>query len=161
MPAQNMCLEHRKSTTAEGRRAAFALVITIVGLGIFQWYMFPWIWQQDRFFVITFLVIEAMIAAGLTHYAAVNLHHRKDFECRIDDERLECVSPVEGCGENFSLSIAEIVRIEKEKWVDSCRWYIWSADGHRYWLTSNYDNPVEGFIEAIRQRVPDITEISS
>ena len=55
----------------------------------------------------------------------------------------------------------ELVRLgdafEKEDWGDgSYRWYVWDSAGKRYWLTSNYDNPVDKFVEALRERKPDI-----
>lgn len=159
--SQRPCLIHRKSTASEGRAAIFSVVITIIGLGVFQWFTFGWIWAESRLFVVVFIAIEVVVCSIVVCYAIINLRSGQVFECRMDSERLTCVSPVPGCGQSFSVPITEIIRIERELWAESCRWYIWTADGQRFWLTGNYGNPVEEFVGAIRDRVSDVTEFTT
>lgn len=152
-------IEHRKRTVSEGYSVLFWIAITVVGLGVFQCFLFPWIWTQDRLFVIASITIELVVVAFAIHYAKVNIRASDTFICRMDDNQITCVCPVPDCGESFSLPIKTIVRIDREE-TGECgyRWYLWDASGHRFWLTTNYDNPVERFLDAIRDRNPGIAE---
>jgi hypothetical protein len=137
---RGQCLEHRKSTKSEGWMVLICIVVTIVLTGVGQWFTFSSIWSRNKSFVVAFFTIEVFLAVAALCYATVNLLVDADFECRIDDNSISCLSPAGGCGESFSVPISEIVKIEKELWGDGdCRWYLWSVGGRRFWLTSNYD----------------------
>lgn len=151
-------LEYTKTAAAEARDVLAWLLITLVGLGFFQWFLFPSSWLESQSHIVIFVVIEVVVAVFVAWYAFENLKSGDTFSCRIDDKDLTCHCPVSGCGESFRLPIDEIARLEKHDWGDgSCRWYIWDRSGRRYWLTSNYDNPVEQFIGEVRRRVPKVT----
>lgn len=94
-------------------------------------------------------------------YAGANIWARGDFVCRLDSERFTCVSPADGCGDSFDLAIGDITKIEREDWSDDCRWYVWDTEGHRYWVSSNYGNPVYKFIEMLERVRPGIERIET
>lgn len=158
-PAVN--LRHVKSTVAEGRAVLLHLLLTVLGLGLFQWWLFPWIWRESRWFVLAFVAIEILVVAIGLGYAAINARRDRQFECYLDDERIVCDSPVPHCGDSFALSLEEIDKLEREAWGDGHRWYLWSKSGARHWLTANYDNPVDDFLNEIRRRRPGIPEITT
>jgi hypothetical protein len=150
-------IEHRKTTASEERSLIFSIVITLVGMGVFLWFLSP-----PTLFLVAFITIVGVVASIAIYNAVVNLQCKRTFVCRIDDEQISCVSPVSNCGESFSIPIRTIARIERMDGGESpYRWYIWNQAGERFWLTSNYDNPVDSFVDAIRERCPDVTEFHS
>jgi hypothetical protein len=137
------------------------IIVTVLGLGLFQAFFFPWMWQDSPVSVIVFATIEVIVCSVAVAYAAMNIAKRQEFVCRITDGRIECLCPVSGCGESFVVRIDAIVKIEKERWEDSVRWYLWDNEGQRHWLTSNYDNPVEDFIEVIKRLNSRVVEVDT
>ena len=154
-------LEHRRSTAAEGRQVLAWIAVTILGLGLFQAFFFPWIWRDSPVFKIVFVAIEVIVCSIAVAYAAMNIAKKQEFVCRITDGRIECLCPVPGCGESFVVRIDAIVKIEKERWEDSVRWYLWDNEGQRHWLTSNYDNPAEEFIRIIKLQNSRVVEVDT
>ena len=137
------------------------IIVTVLGLGMFQAFFFPRMWQDSPVSVIVFATIEVIVCSVAVAYAAMNIAKSQEFVCRITDGRIECLCPVPGCGESFVVRIDAIAKIERERWEDSVRWYLWDNDGQRHWLTSNYDNPVEDFIEVIKRRNSRVVEVGT
>ncbi len=153
--SQGKCLEHRKSTAAEARSALAGVTFTILGVNVFVWVFFPSIWPNDKLFVIAFVTIEIVVMA------VANIRANSVFECRLDEQNFVCISPTKGCGETFSVRVCEIVRFEKKSSGENgYTWHIITVSGQRLWLTSNYDNPVEDFVELILARNPQITLVT-
>lgn len=142
-------IEHRKATASEGRSTLLSIASCLVGMGVFLWFLSP-----PGLFVVAFIAIVGTVASMLIYYAVVNIQTNSTFVCRIDNQRIRCVSPVCQCGDSFSIPLRTIARLEKvDEGESSYKWYIWDEAGQRFWLTSNYDNPVDTFIEAFESGV--------
>src|SRR5437879_3159014 len=107
--------EHRRSTRRHGLYTLGTFALTIAGMGVFQFYFFPSIWNDDPSFVVIFWVIATIAAVLAVVYATVNIVKGGEFVCRMDESNIECVSPVRGCGQTFKLQIADIARVEKQE----------------------------------------------
>lgn len=151
-------LKHSKNTMAEGIKVLLTLGMTVIGMGCFQILFFPHIWAVDPWFVVAFFGIEAIVCVGLLYYAFINIRKHELFLCFVDDELIECVCPVDGCGDSFRLQLDEIVQIERHDGGESYRWYLHDSHGHRHWLTSNYNNPDDKFVQRILAFKPDIPQ---
>lgn len=152
-------LEHRKAAAAEGRKVLLTNAFTALGMAVFQWILFPAMWDEEWFFVVAFLAVEGVIVSLLIYYAVLHLRSDGTFVCRIDDDLITCATPIIGCGETFSISLGSITRIERvNDGETSYRWFIYDHTGDRFWLTSNYDNPDDKFIQAIRERCPGVID---
>jgi len=139
----------------------FWIALTCIGLAIFQSYFFPSLWRQDRLFLVVFCLILAVVGTLGLVYGVKNLVAADTFVCRLSRDILECDCPVSGCGETFAVPISEIETIEKETWSESHRWYIHDKSGHRYWLTSNYDNPADRFVEGVKELNPSVADVTT
>ncbi len=147
-----MILEHRKSTATEGMGLLGTMTATVIGFGVFQYFLFPEIWADSPWFVVAFVGIEVVVCTIAIIYVVLNIRARQTFVCELDEDEIRCFTPVKWCGESFTAKISEIQEVEKEEWGDDgWRWYIWDKSGRRLWLTSNYDNPADQFIELIRE----------
>lgn len=153
-------LEHRKRTRQEGAETILAAGATLGILGGVMSVLLAYR-QVEWPFGIVWFVILAMVGLIALVYAWLNIVNGKEFACRLDEKDLECISPVPGCGESFKIALADIVAIERESWSDSYRWYIGDAAGNRYWLTANYDNPVDEFLVRIRELNPAVKDVES
>ena len=158
MPEQ---LEHRRRTRREGVEVlvgggATLAVLAGVAVALAVCELEAWLAAAAALAILTF------VAAAIVAYAALNIAARSEFVCRLDDKTFECISPVWGCGESFKLPVADIIRIEKERSSDDDhRLYLCDKSGGRYWLTSNYDNPVDTFLERLRELNPKIQELAT
>ena len=162
-------LEHRKSAKVEGRSIILTGCLTLTGMTAFVLALVSWT-SADRMFIILFVFIGVVIFGTLCWSAALHLKSEEDFVCRIDDDEVVCISPsLNGPEflkkvESFSIRLKDIARLEDEHDTECSgrsRWYIWTTSGQRFLLTSNYDNPVKKFVEAIRKRIPDIEVIKT
>ena len=156
-------IEHRKTTAAEGRNALIVIGITVVFMVVgMSFFVSRLGCDSDKFFVAVFFTVMGVIASIGVCYAIVNIRANSTFVCEIDDEQIRCVSHVKLCGESFSILIRDIAKIERANEGEGSHcWYVWNKAGQRFWLTSNYNNPVNNFIDAIRERCPDVTEITT
>lgn len=144
-------ITHERNTSREGILALLGVAITTAGFVAFHTFLFPLPWRDCRTFAVIYIAIGAVVAVAVGIYGIFNIMCNGKFICRLDNETIECVSPVKGCGDSFKVKINDIVKIEKEEWAESYRWYIWDSADHRYWPTSNYGNPADDLIEAIRE----------
>jgi hypothetical protein len=153
-------LEHRKSTVRKGVNELIWLALALIGFDIFEYFFFPPFWELGDFisFFIVFNLILAILAALMCIFAFQNIFWGCVFVCRISEDVLECFGAAPGSGDAFSIAITDIVIIEKK---DSHWWYVIDKSGHRHWLTTNYDNPVQRFVEVIKRLNADVTEIAS
>ena len=151
-------LKHSKSTLAEGVSALLWLGLILIGLGCFQVFFFPIVWPKDPWFVILFGIIEALVALAVVLYATINIRKNQTFVCLIDEEQIECVSPIDDGGHSFRLPLAQIQRLEPSGEESPNSWCLYDHDGNRYWLTSDYNNPAEKFVREIRRIRPDLQE---
>ena len=60
---QQLGLEHRRYTAAEGRQVLAWIIVTVLGLGMFQAFFFPRMWQDSPVSVIVFATIEVIICS--------------------------------------------------------------------------------------------------
>jgi hypothetical protein len=153
-------LEHRRSTSKEGRKVLLATVLACIGLAILPGYFSPSFCKEDPLFLIFWYTFLAIVGTLGLIYGIKNMVASSTFVCRLSRHALECDCPVSGCGETFAVAISEIRTVEKVTPLESDppRWYIVAESGHRYWLTSNYGNPVERFVEAVKEINPFVTE---
>jgi len=155
-----MLIEHRKKTRSEGAQHLAAVGTTIGVLGTLMMALLvlghaSWPFGAAGFLILTLIGVIGGI------YATLNILANREFICRLNDKTLECISPVWGCGETFKLSLTEIIKIEKECWSDSHRWYLVDKAGERYWLTTNYDNPADEFLARIRELCPSVEDVNT
>jgi len=94
MPPPVTTIHHRKETASEGRSVLLGIAFTIIGLGVFQWFLFPWIWESSKFFVIASFAVEAIVMTIALYYAVANIRAGGTFECRLDDDEIACRCPV-------------------------------------------------------------------
>lgn len=153
-------LEHRRSMVAYGREIVIGLVIgvaSLVGFGVLflpPFELSPWEIAWIALCGATLGTIALMLAGA-------HLRAAGEFHCRLDEQRFHCFSPVEASGDSFDLAIDEIAKIEREDWADDCRWYVWDSNGNRHWVSSNYDNPAQKFIEMLERLRPRIERIKT
>ncbi len=152
-------LEHRRSTAREGVRLLVGLGASVVGLGVLQVFLFPSIWEESPRFVVAFFAIEALVTVVVLTFALLNVMQGEEFVCRIDESCIQCFCPVSVCGQTFKIHIADVVKVEREEWSDSHRWYLWDKAGRKYWLTSNYGNPADQIIELVREANAAVAEV--
>lgn len=133
---------------------------TAIGLCLFQQYFFPELSRNDPWFFRIFYLILAIVSAVAGFYVFINFRVRGEFVCTLDDEHLECISPVPLCGQSFRVAICDIVKVEKKPSGDSSHtWYLYNREGRRFWLTENYGNPAGAFVALIKERNPAIEEV--
>ena len=124
---------------------------TAVGFIALQIFLFPSRWNDDHLFLVVYYAILSIVVAGVASIAIANIVKAEEFVCEMDDDIIECISPLDWCGESFRIPIADIAKVVKVTGEDSYRWFIWDKAGCRYWLTSNYGNPADKFIRAIQE----------
>ena len=154
-------LEHRRGTRQAGILALLGVGATAVGFIAFQVFFFPSLWNDDHLFFILFYAILSVVVTGVASIAIADIVKAGEFVCEMDDDIIECISPLEGCGDSFRIPIADIAKVEKVTGQDSHRWYIWDNAGRRYWLTSNYGNPADKFIRAIQELNEGVAEVQT
>jgi hypothetical protein len=175
MPRPHVILEHRKSAKAEGRSLLREVVVTNIVMAVFGCLILPlfcwWLGLSDAslsVFVIGSLLIQAAITVLLVSLAIPHLKSNDLFVCRLDEKEFVCtVPPVNvlgslSSGESFSIRLADITKLEESRDGDAINhttWIIHTKSGQRFWLTSNYENPVEQFVEAIEERFHDLVVI--
>lgn len=153
-------LEHRKSTAAEGWRVLAGTVFTMAAFVAFGVYVILNVSLEAWAIALASIILTAFTLAVML-YAVPNIRARGEFSCRLDGERFICMSPVAACGDSFDLRLDEIARIERESWDGDCRWYVWDAEGKRYWVTSNYNNPDGQFITNLQLLRPGIERVET
>jgi len=154
-------LEHRKSTAKEGWRVLAGTVFTVAAFVAFGAFIFPDV-RPEGWAILLASVIAGTFILAVMLYAVANIRAGSEFSCRLDEERFTCVSPVDACGDSFDLPLDQIAKIEREDWSEGdCRWYVWDAEGKRYWLTSNYNNPDGQFIANLQLLRPDIERVDT
>jgi len=137
-------------------------VATVIGMAAFLYYFFlPWLWAEAPWFLVTFAAIVLVVFSIFLYYAVVNIRANKTFICELDDDEIRCVCPVKACGESFTLRLGDVTTVERHEEGDSHRWYLHDTTGRRYWLTSNYGNPVDEFVALLRTLNHDILRIDS
>jgi hypothetical protein len=148
-------IEHRRSTRREGLKHLLQLGAFVITFGIvYRWFFAGWLgnWPPTALLNV-FGVLTLLLAAN----SVWEIIRNQEFSCRIDEEYLECNSP-KYSGDSFKLKISDIAKICKETGSESPSWYIYNTAGHRYWLTSNYGNPVRRFVKAIHEADKSVIE---
>lgn len=152
-------LEYRRNTTRDGVRLLLGIVATVAVLGVVPLLYFRSVGEERPWVVVVYVAFVAIWTAVALPYAILNIRRGQEFLCRIDESSVECVCPAWGCGQTFSIRIADIAKVERQGWYDSHRWYLWDKAGRRYWLTGNYGNPADQIIELIRETNAGVAEI--
>lgn len=152
-------LEHRRSTGSEALRMLFRITAVVAGFAVMQLFLFPYVWRENPWFVVAFVVVEFVVVVCGLMYVRANILVGREFICRMDNTYIECRSPVESCGQSFRVAVADIVRIERKGDSESRRWYIHDKAGRRYDLTTNYGNPADEFIRRIREVNSSVVEV--
>lgn len=151
--------EHRRSTRRQGVYELLSLAAVVIVLAVvYRLFLHPRVWGFSFY---GFIAVMGTLALALAVHAVWEIVRNGEFTCRIDDEIIECVSPNQASGNSFRLQIADIAKIEKTTQCDSAWWYLWDKDGNRYWLTSNFGNPVHKFLNAIEEINPAVVEVES
>ena len=79
----------------------------------------------------------------------------KDFSCTLYRDRICCECPDDTAGRTFEIPLAEVREIRRKSESDFADKYtLVTADGHEYWLTSNFGNPAGAFAREIRVACP-------
>jgi hypothetical protein len=158
-------LEHRQSTRREGIGTLVIAAVTVAGLIAIQVLLFEYAfldgWQENKFFLVGFYGILALVTAVIVAYGVANIVKNQEFICRVDGEAIECISPVKACGESFRLPLAEIAKIEVKTGSDSAEFYLYDRAGSRYQLTTNYGNPGRKIIETILKLNPAVAHVET
>ena len=81
----------------------FQVALTLGGMGVFQWFLFPTLWTEHPIFVVSFFSIVTCVASIAVYCAVVTFQAHSTFVCRLDDEQFSRVSPVNWSGESFCL----------------------------------------------------------
>jgi len=153
---------HRCSTKDEGHSVLQVVFIVAVGVAILL-LLYGYIVRESAvglfYFSLLFGGVVGIIAVPLALYARQNIAANAEFICRVTDAEFQCVCPVAGCGDSFAIKVAEITSLEREESAESYRWYVHDRSGARHWITTNYDNPVEDFVEALMALNPNIVEV--
>ncbi len=158
--------EHVRKTSAQGYRELAWVILLLPAFVVLDWFVFPRLWASADYFALDMLtIIETTLFVVLAYLSLLNLTASGTFSCRIDEERLTCTCPVPGTGDTFSVLLKDITTIElAEESIGDHRhryWYVWDRSGRRYWLTTNYGNPVDLFIDVVRDIVPNVREIQT
>ena len=151
-------LEYTRAARTHAIRTFIHLVLTVLGFAVFQYFLFPMIWRDSHVFVILFFALEGLIFGIAFIFVWLNFKSSGEFVCRVDDGTISQICPVRGCGETFTICIADIVKIERKSSGESENWYIWDKQGRRYELTPNYGNPIKKFIGLIKDMNSEVVE---
>lgn len=81
-----------------------------------------------------------------------------DFECELTDSKIRCVCPVARMGSTFEIPLDDLIAIEVTG-DDTPRIDLLTRNGGRYWLTSNFGNPVRRFVTHLRAFRPHLEYI--
>jgi len=150
--------EHRRTTRRQGiyERLSLAAFFVVVVLVYRLFFNNPWAWERG---FQQFIIVVGLLGVAIAGHAVWQIASNREFVCRIDGEIIECIAPDRFSGNNFRLRIADIVKIEKSTRLESYWWYLRDKDGNRYWLTSNFGNPIHKFLNAIEEINPAIVEV--
>lgn len=151
-------LEHSRSVAAEGRKMLMIMAATSTALADLPPLAFSQMWTDERAFSVAWIVILAVVTLLGAIIGIRNARSAGTFFCRLSCDRLECHCPVAGCGETFTLATSEIEKVERDDWGESYRLYVRDRAGRRYWLTDNYGNPADRFVELILANHPEVQE---
>ncbi len=83
----------------------------------------------------------------------------QDFECELTESTIRCVCPASHLGSSFDISLDDLVAIEVSS-DDSPRIELLTCQGSRYWLTSNFGNPVQRFVTQLKSLRPNLAHIT-
>lgn len=103
------------------------------------------------------ILVLAISSIGVG-YTVVNIRSGGVFRCHLTAHEFIQEIPVQSCGENFRIRLDTITKIERHDTGGegpSEEWYL-HTDSGRYRITSNYENPVRKFVEALRNYKSEI-----
>jgi hypothetical protein len=84
----------------------------------------------------------------------------KDFSCALYRNRICCECPDDTAGNTFDIPLAHIREIRRKSGGEGADKYtLVTADGHEYWLTSNFGNPAGAFARELKVACPHTTWI--
>lgn len=138
---------------------------TIIGTTVFLLSIGPlmyWLASMSEFQGLTLWIsiVLFVVNFGLGSYELwFTVRQPQDFECELTDSEIRCICPVTRMGSTFHISLDELVAIEVSS-DDSPRTELLTRSGNRYWLTSNFGNPVGRFVTQLRTLRPQLSYIT-
>lgn len=140
-------------------------LFTIVGIIVFLLAIGPflyWLASMDEFQGATLWVSIALFVGNFSlgsYELWTMVRQPRDFECELTDSAIRCVCPVAHLGSTFDIPLDDLVAIEVSS-DDSPRTELLTRNGNRYWLTSNFGNPVRRFVTQLRTLRPQLPYIT-
>lgn len=138
---------------------------TIAGLTVFLLSIGPflyWLASMAEFRGATLWVSIVLFVGNFSlgsYELWTTVRQPRDFECELTDSAIRCVCPAAHLGSTFDIPLDDLVAIEVSS-DDSPRTELLTRSGNRYWLTSNFGNPVGRFVTQLRTLQPQLSYIT-
>ncbi|MDX1930758.1 MAG: hypothetical protein SFV81_29815 [Pirellulaceae bacterium] len=117
-----------------------------------------WLASLSEFQGVTLWVVIALFVGNFalgSYELWSTIRQPRDFECELTESTIRCVCPVARMGSTFDISLDDLIAIEVTS-DDTPRVDLLTRHGSRYWLTSNFGNPVRRFVTQLRSLRPQL-----
>ena len=154
--ATKILVSHSRGTMHEGVVKLFLGLVVTGGMLAFA-FSFSDFWRDAPVGFWFFNTVIILFGAAVVFVSALNILMDREFHFLVSEDRVECKSPAKIFGESYSIPIDNIITIQS-KVVGDCgtESFLVTRDQRRFHITTNYGNPVEKIVAALRELRPDL-----